>query len=459
MAASSLSFPPPQCMQTDEYSAADAARRRLAPKSGLRLFASLTSLRQRSKSTSSKRSSTASAELTESTGGTAHLHPPTDTDDVLINLDGSAISDFHENKDVYKWAILYENQRGFTMFSTPYYSSLSLLPHDPLPFTIPSTSSKRSQQPEVSLTEYPLPDGTWRWISKSWMIDMRTDSGEVQYDGFEYNWRFRRGKWTANVGKLSSGGWVRRRRWVRLMMRPARTVGGICGAESNSSESPHPGKSIHSSFGSPSEFTNDAADLDAGDVWKGDDVEQDWMRCHMIMKRLGRDGRKLELWKRWLGGYYSEHAQLGQLLGKGKQKQRQWTDDSRPLPSEVERVNRGLRIVTDGASPELEYVAAVLRIHGDVLLHSFIFPDSRAQFLELLGQCGLLPEMNVGIGIGWTTTDIDFWSYASGLERKVVEDDMNLKAKEREEEELKVNVDKSTEVRAVPQGSGDNDVD
>jgi hypothetical protein len=98
-----------------------------------------------------------------------------------------------------------------------------------------------------------------------------------------------------------------------------------------------------------------------------------------------------------------------------------------------------------------------LVFQGDVLLHSFIFPDSRAQFLELLGQCGLLSEMNVGIGIGWTTTDIDFWSYASGLERKVVEDDMNLRAKEREE--LEVNMDKSTEVRAVPRGNEDNDMD
>jgi hypothetical protein len=87
----------------------------------------------------------------------------------------------------------------------------------------------------------------------------------------------------------------------------------------------------------------------------------------MIMKRLGRDGRKLELWKRWLGGYYSENAQLGQLLGKGKQKQRQWTEDDGPLPSEVERANRGLRIVTEGASPVLEHVAAVLRVHVSAL--------------------------------------------------------------------------------------------
>jgi hypothetical protein len=196
---------------------------------------------------------------------------------------------------------------------------------------------------------------------------MRTDSGEVQYDGFEYNWRFRQDKWRANVGKLSSGGWVRRRRWVRLMMRPARTLERICGAESSGSGSPHPGKSINSSLGSPSEFIDDVAELDARDVWKGDDIEQDWMRCHMIMKRLGRDGRKLELWKRWLGDYYSEHTHLGQLLGKSRQKQRQWTEDSEPLPSEVERANKDLRLVTEGASPVLEHVAAVLRVHVSAL--------------------------------------------------------------------------------------------
>jgi hypothetical protein len=255
------------------------------------------------------------------------------------------------------------NFTSFTIFSTPYYSGLSLLPHDPLPFTIPSTSPKRSHQPEVSLTEYPLPDGTWRWVSKSWMIDMRSDSGEVQYDGFEYNWRFRQDKWTANVGKLSGGGLVRRRRWVRLMMRPARLVEVKIGAENSSSKSARTEKSINSSVVPSSEKVDDFADLDLRDVWKGEDVEQDWIRCHMLMKRLGRDGRKLELWKRWLGGYYSEHAQLGYLVRKGKQVQKQWTEDSGPLPSEVAWAHKGQSVVTEGASPVLEHVAAVLRIH------------------------------------------------------------------------------------------------
>lgn len=253
----------------------------------------------------------------------------------------------------------YNLSLSFTIFSTPYYSGLSLLPRDPLPFTIPSTSPKQSDQPEVSLTEYPLPDGSWRWVSKSWMIDMRSDSGEVQYDGFEYNWRFRSDKWTANVGKLSGGGLVRRRRWVRLMMRPARTVEKI-GVKAGS---PGIGRSINSSVVSSLEVIDDVTALDIQDVWKGEDAEQDWTRCHQLMKRLGRDGRKLELWKRWLGAYYSEHAQLGHLLEKGKKAQKQWTEDSGPLPSEVARANKRQNVVTDGASPALQHVAAVLRVH------------------------------------------------------------------------------------------------
>jgi hypothetical protein len=179
-----------------------------------------------------------------STDELAQARPSTGTANTVIDLDCSAISELHEDKDVYRWAIIYENQRGYafhicpcnfaehliqflfsiTIFSTAYYSGLSLLPSDPLPFTIPCSSAKRSKQPKVSLTEYPLPDGTWRWVSKTWMIDMRSDSGEVQHDGFEYNWRFRQNNWNSEVGTLSIGGWVRRRRWVRLMMRPAQAT-------------------------------------------------------------------------------------------------------------------------------------------------------------------------------------------------------------------------------------------
>jgi hypothetical protein len=49
------------------------------------------------------------------------------------------------------------------------------------------------------------------------MIDMRDE--DVQYDGFQYNWYFRKGKWRNKAGRLNAGAWVRRRRWIRLMER------------------------------------------------------------------------------------------------------------------------------------------------------------------------------------------------------------------------------------------------
>ncbi|KAF8581636.1 hypothetical protein K439DRAFT_1241115, partial [Ramaria rubella] len=113
-----------------------------------------------------------------------------------------------------------------TIFSTAYYSSRSLLLHDPPPFTVPDSRESSPFQhphhapPNVTLTTYPLPDPTWRWVSKSWLVDMRGD-GDVQHDGFEYNWFFQRCHWRARVGWLSAGGYVRRRRWVRLMIRPS----------------------------------------------------------------------------------------------------------------------------------------------------------------------------------------------------------------------------------------------
>lgn len=51
------------------------------------------------------------------------------------------------------------------------------------------------------------------------MIDMR--DGNVQHDGFEYNWSFGGKKWRSRAGRFNTGALVRRRRWARLMVRPA----------------------------------------------------------------------------------------------------------------------------------------------------------------------------------------------------------------------------------------------
>lgn len=32
-----------------------------------------------------------------------------------------------------------------------------------------------------------------------------------------------------------------------------------------------------------------------------------------------------------------------------------------------------------------------------------------------MGFAGLLPQLNVGLGVGWSASEVDFWSYASDL--------------------------------------------
>jgi len=204
---------------------------------------------------------------------------------------------------------------SLTVFSSPYYSQLSLLPIDPPQFTVPSQSLKQCQQPNILLSNYPLPDGTWHWVSKSWMIDMRTCSGEVQHDGFEYNWYFREKNWHAEVGKFSTGAWVRRRRWVRLMMRPAHhTVEHLEGSSSPStSNSRLLDRPLDASFSTlvhpRSEIALDEIVQEADLEWEGS--EQDWVRCCRLMRRLGRDGRKLELWRIWLCPYLANSDPVG----------------------------------------------------------------------------------------------------------------------------------------------------
>ncbi|PPQ80830.1 hypothetical protein CVT25_001955 [Psilocybe cyanescens] len=349
-----------------------------------------------------------------------------DADNTPINLDNTALAGEGIYTDRYEWAVLYENQRGITVFSIPYYSSLSLLPSDPSPFTLPNASLKRSKQPPITLDSYPLPDGNWHWVSRCWMIDMRTDSGEVQHDGFEYNWMFRRHNWRAQIGSFNAGGWVRRRRWIRLMVRPAKpkkddtdtfaTPSTL--ASSRSSDKRRHRHSIASSF-PPSVFTQRTditdtwAKIDPDEVWMGD-IATDWLRCRNLMKHFGRDGRKLELWKLWLGFHHPDYKQrFLEPEDKGKRREKQWTEDEGPLPSEISAADILSRDYVAIAPRDL--VIALLRVHGQQLLHLFIFPESRVQFLKLLAQAELLPELNVGLGIGFGSTEVDFWSYASGL--------------------------------------------
>ncbi len=267
------------------------------------------------------------------------------------------------------------------------------------------------------------------------MIDMRTDTGEVQHDGFEYNWFFRRHNWRAQIGSFNAGGWVRRRRWVRLMVRPAKPRASLVeGPAPSLAASTKRRLSMVSVPPSVNTQTTDATvdwrEISPDEVWLGD-VEEDWQHCRRLMNKFGRDGRKLELWRLWLGFYHPDHKANFIEPGddKGKRREKQWTEDEQPLPSELTAADILSREYVSIAPRD--HVIGVLRKHvciffikeigltprlqGQHMLRLFVFPESRAQFLKLLGQAGMLPELNVELGIGFGSTEIDFWSYASGL--------------------------------------------
>lgn len=202
---------------------------------------------------------------------------------------------------------------------------------------------------------------------------MRSDSGEVQHDGFEYNWLFRRHNWRAQIGSFNAGGWVRRRRWIRLMVRPAKPRKKDLEVIGSSIASPDPNSSIKPSYRlstvstfSPSTNTNLSrsssrwSQIEPDEVWQGD-PEGDWQRCRSLLKHIGRDGRKLELWKLWLGYYHPEHKD--KFLGhyKGKQRQKQWTEDEGPLPSELAAA--GILSKETVAIAPREHVLSALRLH------------------------------------------------------------------------------------------------
>jgi hypothetical protein len=42
-----------------------------------------------------------------------------------------------------------------------------------------------------------------------------------------------------------------------------------------------------------------------------------------------------------------------------------------------------------------------------------------------MGHAGLLPELNVGLGMGWSASEVDFWSYAGGLGEEIRNDRPN----------------------------------
>ncbi|EKM83882.1 hypothetical protein AGABI1DRAFT_124207 [Agaricus bisporus var. burnettii JB137-S8] len=408
--------PPPAVDQSVPQDVA-AARRKLASPSRLFRIFSFSALRRYPKSSDNpafEESGSQDARKADGVQDFSAVASSPDDASIILESSISGIED-EDDRDRFEWAVVYENQRGMTLFSIPYYSALSLLPADPLAFTLPNASRKRSKQPEITLSTYPLPDGDWRWVSRAWMIDMRSDRGVVQHDGFEYNWTFRRHKWRPEVGFLSAGGWVRRRRWVRLMMRPRKARLHSDSEGSTSSTSSPNNLSRYSVTSSNLISLSDVpyAHIALESVWRGD--ESDWRRCRSLMLRYGQDGRKIDLWKKWLGfcrsadhDHFCRSGELGKR--KGKEKGEQWTEDNGTLTSEFLEPHPSM------TPPPREHLIPVLRQHGYDLLQLFVYPESRVQFLKLLGTADLLPEFGIDSSLNFKTGEVDFWSYTRELE-------------------------------------------
>jgi len=240
-------------------------------------------------------------------------------------------------------------------------------------------------------------------VSNSWLVDMRGD-GDVQHDGFEYNWYFRRENWRAKVGWLSAGGYVRRRRWVRLMMRPSDTR---LQAEAAVEDRRREDAARDSSARTEPEDVR---------VWRGDDG--DWDRLRKTLKNLARDGPKLELWADWLadligddGPAQPDHKVTWTEDGSGQTTPKLQSESVSPTDTSLETHEHPLR----------EWLVSVLRDHGDDLGGLFIYPDSRAQLRDLFMRAGLVQDVILNPSLPSTSTrgkflgPGGFWSRTSEL--------------------------------------------
>ncbi|KAA1475801.1 hypothetical protein DENSPDRAFT_447816 [Dentipellis sp. KUC8613] len=391
MSSQYLEPPPLDALKLDDPAEVDAARLRVNKRNtGLLSAISLPQIRHswhgsiKPSVQKGKRRASTSEEPADGVGASQSIELPHD-----ISLKDASLPD---DKDVYRWAVVYENQRGVTLFSSAYYSPQSLLPIDPPAFTLADAVHPRDKHAGVSLNDYSLPDGTWRWVSNTWMIDMPSE-GEVQYDGFEYNWFFRKRNWRAQVGTMSAGGWVRRRRWVRLMMRPASVVK----ASQNEAASI---LSSHASSTTGPELVVEPPTVTEETVWKGD--AGDWERCWSLMKG-SRDGRRLEIWKIWLLDCGGSHGSQ-----KGKERQR---EEQQEVSYEQEETDD---VPETAGRPSRQQVVEVLNNHGSEILQMFVYPQSRVDFINLLADAHLLRELNPTLSSSVSQT-VNFWSYSAGL--------------------------------------------
>lgn len=92
----------------------------------------------------------------------------------------------------------------------------------------------------------------------------------------------------------------------------------------------------------------------------------DWERCHDYLRSLTRDGKKLEVWKSWLGlGDIVENEDVENVHGANINK-KQWTEDEGLLPSQA--LVKTPKAVDVGTAPPREWIVTAIREHVSVSL-------------------------------------------------------------------------------------------
>jgi hypothetical protein len=108
--------------------------------------------------------------------------------------------------------------------------------------------------------------------------------------------------------------------------------------------------------------------VDPNEVWSGTNPDEDWERCRRLMKHFGRDGRKLELWRLWLGFHRNELHAID-ISNKAKGKRKQWTEDEELMPSEAAAAANLLLSKDTVTVAPFEYIIPVLEKYVRSLPH------------------------------------------------------------------------------------------
>jgi hypothetical protein len=117
-----------------------------------------------------------------------------------------------------------------------------------------------------------------------------------------------------------------------------------------------PGVEAHS----PSQF-------DVREIWRGD--ENDWSRCHAALKTLRGDGRRLELWKSWIGDEGEQEEDMLAMVRLSNERKRgvQWTEDQNmTVKSErvpISHIITEEPLTVDGVRAPRDFLAKVLSEH------------------------------------------------------------------------------------------------